>query len=176
MGRPTEYRAEYNKEARKLCMLGATDRELADFFEVSEVTINAWKNAHPSFLKSIRAGKIQADANVARRLYSRAIGYEHDAVKIITVSDGNGSGSHVEQVPYVERYAPDTTAAIFWLKNRRPEQWRDKQETDHRFPDMTTEERTNRVAALLQEAKARAGVNGNGNGHAPSSNGNGKHS
>jgi hypothetical protein len=130
-GRPTEYRPEYAKEARKLCMLGATDKDLADFFEVSESTINLWKLTHPKFSESIKAGKAKADALVATRLFCRAIGYQHDAVKILTVSDGNNSGSHVEEVPYIERYPPDTAAAIFWLKNRRPELWRDKQDVEH---------------------------------------------
>ena len=164
-GRPTDYRPAYNKQARKLCLLGATDAELADFFEVSEVTINAWKNVHPAFLKSVKAGKARADAHVAQSLYHRAVGYEHDAVKIIAVARGGNQGSDVEQVPYIERYPPDTTAAIFWLKNRRPQDWRDKQEQEHTFPDLTREERQNRVAALLTTARDRAkATNGNGNG------------
>lgn len=134
-GRPTEYRPEYNEQARKLCLLGATDAQLADFFGVSETTINNWKLAHPEFLESLKAGKEKADALVAHALYHRAIGYKHDAVKILTVADGNNSGSHVEEVPYVERYPPDPTAAIFWLKNRRPDLWRDKQDHEHTGKD-----------------------------------------
>lgn len=111
-------------------MLGATDKELGDFFDVTEQTVNNWKTAHPEFFESIKSGKLKADAIVAHSLYHRAIGYKHDAVKIISVADGNNQGSHVEQVPYVERYPPDTTAAIFWLKNRRPAEWRDRQEHD----------------------------------------------
>ena len=97
-GRPTEYRPEYNEQARKLCLLGATDAQLADFFGVSETTINNWKLAHPEFLESLKAGKEKADALVAHALYHRAIGYKHDAVKILTVADGNNSGSHVEEM------------------------------------------------------------------------------
>ena len=163
-GRPTDYRTEYNEQARKLCLLGATDAELGDFFGVTERTINNWKDEHPSFFQSIKAGKVKADAIVAHSLYHRAIGYKHDAVKILTVADGNNMGSHVEAVPYVERYAPDTAAAIFWLKNRRPDVWRDKQEHDHTVT-LTPEDRQNRVAAILSRAKARiVGTNGNGNG------------
>ena len=121
MGRPSSYKPEYAPQAVKLCRLGATDAEMADFFGVSEQTINAWKNAHPEFLESLKAGKLEADANVADRLYQRAMGYTHEAVKIAA----NPQGDHVA-VPYTEHYAPDTTAAIFWLKNRRPDQWRDK--------------------------------------------------
>lgn len=122
IGRPSSYLPEYAEQAEKLCKLGATDKEMADFFGVSEQTLNAWKHAQPDFLESLRSGKMLADANIAARLYSRAMGYTHEAVKIAV----SPTGEH-HQVPYVEHYAPDTTAAIFWLKNRRPDQWRDKQ-------------------------------------------------
>lgn len=125
MARPTRYRAEYAEQARKLCLLGATDKDLADFFEVVETTIDNWKKAHPEFLGAMKKGKQLADATVADRLYKRATGYEHDAVKIFN------NGGEAMEVPYVERYAPDTTAAIFWLKNRQPANWRDKQHVDH---------------------------------------------
>lgn len=114
-----------------MTLLGATDKELAQAAGVSEVTINAWKREHPDFLKSLKDGKAVADANVAKSLYRRALGYAHPAVKILAVARGNNQGSDVEQVPYVERYPPDTVAAMFWLKNRRPDLWRDKQDVEH---------------------------------------------
>lgn len=122
MARPSSYKAEYAEQAEKLCKLGATDGEMADFFGVSETTLNNWKTAHPEFLESLKRGKLLADANVADRLYSRAMGYAHDAVKI--VADAKTGAEHI--VPYTEHYPPDTTAAIFWLKNRQPAKWRDK--------------------------------------------------
>lgn len=125
MARPTKYREEYAEQAAKLCRLGATDKEIADFFEVSEQTVNAWKGAHPEFLESLKSGKALADAEVADKLFRRATGYSHPAVKIF-----NDSGAPLE-VPYLEQYPPDTTAAIFWLKNRRPDLWRDKIDTEH---------------------------------------------
>lgn len=121
MARPSSYRTEYADQAEKLCKLGATDKEVAAFFGVSEQTVNNWKQAHPEFLESLRSGKELADANVAASLYQRAMGYSHEAVKIAA----SPSGEHIA-VPYVERYPPDTTAAIFWLKNRRPDLWRDR--------------------------------------------------
>lgn len=126
VGRPTRYRAEYAAQAEKLCRLGATDVEMAKFFGVAESTFHKWKLAHPDFSESLRAGKEIADAEVAEKLFRRATGYEHKAVKI--VADAKSGQEHI--VPYVERYPPDTTAAIFWLKNRRPDLWRDK--TEHR--------------------------------------------
>lgn len=128
-GRPTDYKHEYNEQARKLCLLGAVDRELADFFDVEESTINNWKLKHPEFLESIKAGKELADSNVVDRLYQRAMGFEHDSEEIKVVSDGAGNGSSIERVPIRKIYPPDTVAAIFWLKNRQKDKWRDKTET-----------------------------------------------
>lgn len=126
-GRPTEYKEDYAEKAYKLCLLGATDKQLADFFEVSEQTINTWKQAHPEFLESLRLGKDEADANVANSLYRRALGYSHDAVKIVA----NATTKEEHIVPYTEHYPPDTTACIFWLKNRQKNKWRDKTEQEH---------------------------------------------
>ena len=123
-GRPTEYKKEYDEQAEKLCKLGAIDVELADFFNVSEQTINTWKKKHPTFLESIKRGKEIADMEVANSLYKKATGYTTDDVKIFQYE-----GMPVK-VPYIKEYQPDTTSIIFWLKNRRPDKWRDKTEHD----------------------------------------------
>ena len=124
-GQPTKYKDEYAKQAYKLCLLGSTDEDMADFFEVSKSTINNWKHDYPEFLDSIKRGKISADATVASRLYKRATGYEHDEDKIF-----NHQGEALI-VPTTKHVQPDTTAAIFWLKNRQPKLWRDKQDVEH---------------------------------------------
>lgn len=123
-GMKSTYKPEYAEQARKLCLLGATDKELADFFDVAESTINKWKTDYPEFSESIKSGKDIADGDVADRLYRRAMGYSHKAVKIF-----NDQGVPLE-VEYTEHYPPDTTACIFWLKNRQKGKWRDKQEVE----------------------------------------------
>jgi len=125
VGRPTKYDVKYNEQVYKLCLLGATDIELADFFEVSESTINLWKLEYPDFSESIKRGKETADATVAESLYKRANGYEHPDVDI-KMYEGQ-----IIQTELIKHYPPDTTAAIFWLKNRKSTQWRDKQEIEH---------------------------------------------
>ena len=125
-GRKSEYREEYAEQALKLCLLGATDKEIAEFFSVSEQTLNSWKKKFPQFLESLKKGKAVADANVASRLYSRAIGYDAKATKFAT-----NEGRITDIVEYIEHYPPDTTAAIFWLKNRQPAKWRDKKEVEN---------------------------------------------
>jgi hypothetical protein len=147
-GRPTAYKDEYAVQAKKLCLLGAKDSELADFFEVSEQTINAWKIAQPIFLESLREGKADADANVAHSLYRRALGYSHEAVKI--VADAKSGDSAI--VPYTEHYPPDTTACIFWLKNRRKAEWRDK--VDHEVGGIDGEPISHSVAITFVKADA----------------------
>lgn len=118
-GRPSKYKPEFALQAEKLCALGATDADLASFFEVSGATITTWKDVHPEFLASIKDAKAIADERVERRLYERAMGYEHDEVDIRVVDHA------IVQTPIRKVYAPDTTAAIFWLKNRQSEKWRD---------------------------------------------------
>ena len=73
-GRKSEYRIEYADQALKLCLLGATDKELSEFFSVSEQTLNKWKKDYPEFLESLKKGKNIADANVASRLYTVLLG------------------------------------------------------------------------------------------------------
>lgn len=124
IGRPTNYKVEYNEQVYKLCLLGSTDKDIADFFNVDERTINRWKDDYKEFCQSIKKGKEYADANVANKLYNRALGYEHEEDKIF-----NDQGVPLI-VPTIKHYPPDTTAAIFWLKNRQPAKWRDKQEVE----------------------------------------------
>lgn len=121
-GRPAKYKPEFAKQAEKLCRLGATDADLADFFGVQTSTIWRWTGRYNDFCSALKAGKDEADDRVERSLYQRAVGYEFDAVKIF-----QHQGT-VVKAPYTEKVAPDTTACIFWLKNRRKDDWRDKQE------------------------------------------------
>lgn len=124
-GRPTKYQEAFNKQAFKLCLLGSSNKELAHFFEVNEDTIYEWIKTYPEFSEALKKGKDEADANVANRLYKRALGYSHkeDDIKVVD--------KQIVITPTKKHYPPDTTAAIFWLKNRQSQKWRDKQEVDH---------------------------------------------
>lgn len=124
-GRPTKYKPEYAEQAAKLCKLGATDAQLADFFDVAVSTIALWKVQHKEFSDAIKVPKAEADERVEQSLFRRATGYECDEVDIRVV---NGE---VVQTKIRKHYPPDPTAMIFWLKNRSPKEWRDKQEVEH---------------------------------------------
>ena len=120
--------------------LGATDDDLAEFFKVHRATIYRWAAKHKEFCDALKAGKDPADDRVERSLYHRAVGYTHDAVKIFLPR----GATEAVIVPYKEHVPPDTTAAIFWLKNRRKSEWRDRQEhavgLPSDFDNMTNEQ------------------------------------
>lgn len=147
-GRKSLYKPEYAKQAFKLALLGATDREMAEFFQVTERTFNAWKKAHEELVHSLKKGKASADANVADRLYRRALGYEHKEEKIF-----NEAGVAL-RVPTKKHYPPDPVSAIFWLKNRQPEKWREKQFNDINISNLTEkqiDDIINKITQNLQD-------------------------
>jgi DNA-binding XRE family transcriptional regulator len=130
-GRPSLYKQEYARQAYELALLGLDDSEMARVFDVTEQTINNWKKSHTEFFESLRQGKDIADAQVTRRLYERAMGYSHEAVKIFA----NPTTGAEQIVPFTEHYPPDTTACIFWLKNRQKGRWRDRVEQEVTGPN-----------------------------------------
>lgn len=120
-GRPSSYAPGFVEVARRLCdKLGATDMDLARWFEVDERTIRRWRVEHPEFAAACKLGKDPADDRVERSLYHRAVGYTYEAEKIYC------EGGKVTRVPYIEHVPPDAWSAFKWLINRRPDTWRDK--------------------------------------------------
>ena len=147
IGRPSKYKEEYCEQAEKLARLGATDREMADFFGVTEQTLNNWKtdkdgNETP-FFESLKRGKVESDARVVDSLYQRALGYSCREDKVFLVD------KKPLIVPMMKQYPPDTTAAIFWLNNLRPSEWRDRQDINV-TGDMSAD-----VSAKIEEIKAK---------------------
>jgi len=129
-GQPTKYKPEFTEQVKKLCLLGAIDPQLADFFDVSLATISNWKNDFPEFLEAIKEGKQVADRNVEKSLYQRAMGYEHVDEKIFFDKDAINDGDRIIRAGTIKKYAPETAAAIFWLKNRKSKEWREKHEVE----------------------------------------------
>lgn len=119
-----KYKSEYADQAHKLCLLGLTDVQMAEVFGIAESTFYLWKQRFPEFAEAIASGKVHADGNVAKSLYQRAIGYEHEEVHLNVV------GGELVQTTLVKRYPPDTTAAKHWLHNRSPNTWRREHELE----------------------------------------------
>jgi len=147
MGRPTVYKPEFVEQARAMCKLGATDVDLAEFFGVNVSTVVRWQSTHKDFCAAVKISKNHADDKIARSLYQKAKGYSYDAVKIFMPA---GAEEPVI-VPYVEHVPPDTTACIFWLKNRRPKEWRDQ-----RNVEVNGELNLNAILGAILEASQEA--------------------
>ena len=131
MARPKEYIQDlHDSWAWSLAMEGLTDKEIAEKLGIAKSTLNNWKNEHPTFLDSLKAGKEPIDAKVQNSLYQRAIGYSYKEKKVVVELDSNGNQKPARIETTEKIVPPDTTAQIFWLKNRRPDLWRDKQEVE----------------------------------------------
>lgn len=126
VGRPSEYKPQYAKQAKVACERGFTDQELAELFDVSTVTIYNWTLKYPEFLNALKIGKSVWDNRTERSLYHKANGYTYDSEKIFYDSDTK----EVIRVPIKVHHPPDTTAIIYWLGNRRRDIWKNVNRTE----------------------------------------------
>ena len=127
-GRPPRYNPDIHpKAAKALCAKGATIAELAAAFDVAISTIWLWKTSHPEFFESCRLGLEAATDRVERSMFERAVGYTHDSVKIFLPA----GASKPVYAPYLKHVPPDPRAGEFWLTNRAPDRWKNKQKIEH---------------------------------------------
>jgi diadenosine tetraphosphatase ApaH/serine/threonine PP2A family protein phosphatase len=120
-GRPTKYHPQFAEMAKRLCMLfkDCTDKRLAEIFGVCEKTLNNWKQNHPEFLQSLKAGKIEADAHVVASLHARAVG-----MQVVKTHFSQHEG-RVTAIEYLEEIPPETKAISLWLRNRQGQDWKE---------------------------------------------------
>ena len=118
-GRPTLHKPENVDIARQYCMLGATNDALAERFEVCRRTIDNWIATIPEFSEAVRQGREVADEAVVSALFARATGMEQKVTKVFCHRGQPVTADYTVHLP------PDVRACIFWLRNRRPGQWRE---------------------------------------------------
>ena len=106
---------------------GLSDEQVAANMGISRSTLNAWKKKFPDISDTLKKGKDIADREVENALFKRAVGYEFDEVTEELMDSGELRVTKMIR----KQVAPDTGAAAFWLKNRKPDVWRDKQELKH---------------------------------------------
>ncbi|EOG7718471.1 hypothetical protein ACLINU_003847 [Vibrio parahaemolyticus] len=116
-----KYQPDYATQVYKLCLMGARDQDLAEFFEVHRDTIFHWVSLYPEFAEARKRGKLAADAEVAYSLFNRAMGV------IVTKQKVLSSGQVVE---YQENLPPDVRAMGFWLKCRSRDNWNPNQQVE----------------------------------------------
>lgn len=163
-GRPTKYLPAFCKQVHKLCLLGATDKEIADFLEIAESTFYEWKVKYPKFSEAVKGGKIIADANVAASFYKRAIGYEYNELTFERIDskvalENMVTGDVIEE-PYkkkvVTKHLPaDAGAALNWLKNRQPDKWKDAKNIEIDYSKLTDEQLTIIADNIINKANGQ---------------------
>lgn len=107
------------------CRDGLIDEQIAKNLGISVQTLNTYKKQHIEFLESIKKGKEVSDIEVENALHKRALGYSYVEVKTTTNAAGTTTTTEI-----TKEVAADTTAQIFWLKNRKPKEWRDRKDID----------------------------------------------
>ena len=138
---------------------GLTEEQIAKNMGISRSTLNEWKKKYPDILNTLKKGKEVADRSVENALYESAIGKKYKVKKPIKVKEVQyKDGKRVKEVEHIE-YAeeeivipPNTTAQIFWLKNRKPDVWRDKQDV-HVKDDTDKKKKVDNIASILEQMK-----------------------
>lgn len=162
VGCPPKYKKEYDDQVKWLCLLWATDIDIANFFSIDEATVNRWKKKYPTFWESLKEGKEVADIHIVNSLYNRAKGMKLNKQAVIKVKVSKDEEED-RVIDYVEEIAPDPISLKFWLTNRRHNFWRDKKEVDNtisnkddvpfkvatELKDMSEEELNNYIQARL---------------------------
>jgi len=125
-GRPPMYTqwiaANGLAQVRNWAEEGLINKQIANNMGINVATLYEWQDRFPEFADALRKGKKVIDVQVENSLLKRALGYQYE--EDVYEADANGDFVVVKRV--VKTEAPNTAAQIFWMKNRRPEEWRDK--------------------------------------------------
>lgn len=137
----------------RLTKEGKTLEEVADVLGVTSRTLGNWMGKHQELFLAVRESRQMADELVEASLYQRALGYSHPETKMFCYE-----GCVVSE-DTTKHYPPDTQAAMFWLRNRQPERWKEKTEGDVTvnnnvsLGNLTDEQLDVRLAAMLAKVK-----------------------
>jgi hypothetical protein len=129
-----------------------TDIEVADMLGIGLSTLYRWKLDDPAFARVFKLGKAAADDRVERSLYNRAIGYDYIAEKAAMTRHGQKTMRYRAHIP------PDTAAAVWYLKNRRPDRWRDSFRHEHAASPYDAIEDPAELRALLTKQAQQLGL------------------
>lgn len=149
------YNPDYHPDwAWSLYINGATDEDVANAFHVRRRTIQRWAESYPEFAKARQESKDVADAKVEKSLFKRATGFEYSTTESIVEFDANGQQKPLK-IQTFKHYAPPETGAIcFWLKNRKPDKWKDRA---IQAPDIDIFKDMDKLLVKIQDAAENAG-------------------
>jgi len=142
MGRRSKYDDTFPALAEKYAREGLTDVQISAKLGISEHTINSYKKKYPQFDQALTRGKAPVDLKVENALLRSAVGYEVEYLE----EELDAAGKVVKSKRGATHVKPNPTSLIFWLKNRRPDRWRDRQDIEH----------TGEIKIILDEDDAKA--------------------
>ena len=132
IGTPTKYRPEYCQIVKALAASGMIDREICSVLNVTQATLINWKRDHPELVQAFAEGKAIPDTKIEMSLFRRATGTEvEEIIRDRIYNPETEKQELVETRRILKQIPPDPTSMIFWLKNRKPKDWRDKQDVEH---------------------------------------------
>jgi len=136
---------------------GMIEVDMAVELGVSVKTFEEYKKKYPLFIQSLKRGKETVDDIVVAKLLTRALGYEYDEIVKERIP-ANGKKGHVIAITKIttKHVHPDVTAMIFWLKNRRPEEWREQKHVDPEQQVTPELKQTINVLAILNQKAPEA--------------------
>ena len=169
-GRPSTYNKEMAFTANRLCQLGATDAEVAEYLGISQAQCRAWKHMHEDFNSALKPAGTIADDRVVRSLYQQALGYTLIEKETIVITAGPNKGQ-TQEITREKVVPPNTAAQIFWLKNRRKTEWRDRHEIEgtvehkheHRHvvdPRLVSDEQREFLRQMVLASRQREAIEG----------------
>lgn len=137
---------------------GLIDEQIAHNIGIARQTLYDWKKRYPDIDDALKRGKAPVDIEVENALLKRAKGFEYE--EVTTLLEYGKTGEPNRKVTRTKKIVPpDTTAAIFWLKNRKPEYWRDRREVDTKVSGALSVEDTATLAQkYLQEVTQDEGI------------------
>lgn len=131
---------------------GLTDEQIAKNIGISVSTFYQWQINYPEFSESLKRGKKPVDEEVENMLLKSALGFEYE--ETITEIIESPDGTQRKQIKKVKKYCPPSnTAQIFWLKNRKPDMWRERQEVNN---NVRIEGTSNALAEAFEKMKEKS--------------------
>jgi len=128
---------------------GLTDEQISHNIGIHPSTLYEWQKKYPDISESLKRGKEVIDRQVENALLKRALGYEYEEVKQIIEKDEKGKDrKRIEKT--VKKVIPDVTAQIFWLKNRKPNEWKDRRDVS---VDGTIDTKVSKLDSILKQLK-----------------------
>lgn len=134
---------------------GLTDEQIAKNMGVGYSTLQTWKANYQDIQDTLKKNKEIVDYEVENALLKRALGYGYtETTRERMFNEETGEYELVTTKEVHKEIAPDTTAGIFWLKNRKPDEWRDKRDVslegnlNNNIANLSDEELNERIAKL----------------------------